>query len=149
MTTTEQYIRSNRQRRNAKTGNISEEHVIALLRRHGYKRVEAIERAWIIKRAGGKIISAIPKKKVSGDIKAMTKDGKIVHVEVKCRQEKLLYSDFEKHQVEALSDVVKYNGIAFAAWYRNPYEIVLLRWPIKGFGPRKSITWEQAKQWSI
>ncbi len=116
-----------------------------LLRLLGYKRVEAIERAWIIKRARGKIISAIPKKKVSGDIKAMTEDGKIVHVEVKCRQEKLLYSDFKKHQIEALCDIVRYNGIALAAWYRNPFKILLLRWPIEGFGPRKSISWEQAK----
>lgn len=110
------------------------------LRDHGYNCIEKIYTGCVFLRG-----KWTPVKKVSGDFKAISKAGKAVHVEVKCRQDKLCYSDFERHQVDALNDISQANGESLVIWSQNPYEIVLLRWPIEGFGPRKSISWEQAK----
>lgn len=146
--------RSIRGRRNAKAGNRSEEIVCSLLRQTGFVMVEPINRAWIIHRSGGRITGASPAKKVSGDISAMTIDGKKVLAEVKTRQDgddgaKLLFSAIEKHQAEALDTVHRFRGVALLVWYRNPYEIAVMRWPIPGFKPRTSLRWDDAKNLDI
>ena len=150
MITAKQYRHQQRGKRNARAGNRSEEHVCALLRRMGYVLVEPVHRAWIIQRKDGKIVGAIPAKKVSGDISAMTKDGRKVLAEVKSRETRtrkgdlvLRYSALEQHQIAALDCVARHGGVALLVWYKSPHEILVMDWPVQGFGPRKSLAWDQ------
>ena len=133
--------------RNRKKGSKAEDIVAHALEAAGYLCIEPIETGWTIIRKydpvkkQSVIVSAFPKKKVSGDIKAIEPGtGRAVHVEVKARPDNLVYSALEDHQVKALDRVVAAGGVGILAWVRG-LECRLYRWPVAGFGPGKSLKW--------
>ena len=133
--------------RNRKRGAKAEDIAAAALAAAGYVCIEPIETGWVIIRKYNPvkretvIVSAFPKKQVSGDLKAIEPGtGRAVHVEVKSREDKLLYSSLEHHQVDALRKIVDAGGIGIVAWV-NGCDCRLYQWPIDGFGPGKSLKW--------
>ncbi len=144
--------RSETSRRNAKRGNKTEEIAGRYLKSLGFLFVEPIERAWIIirkydpKRKKSRITGAVPKKKVSGDFTAIEPGtGRYVHIEVKSMHDKIMWSNLEPHQIEALNDKHKAGALCLLVWVRSPIEIKAMEWPVFGFGPRKSVKWDDIK----
>ena len=112
----------------------------------GFHCIERIRTGWRIKWINGKVVSAKPKEKVSGDFNCIGKNGQYIHVEVKQRGSgKLFFSDLEEHQVEAMDERVKYGALVLLIWVQSPTELKALQWPIDGLKPGKSILWEQIK----
>lgn len=138
--------RSMNGRANKRNGDIAERIVMEMLRQLGYKKIEKIETGFSVVRQGKRIVSAFPKAKVSGDIRAIGPRGVTVHCEVKYRPYATLkYSDFEPHQLKHLQEVSEAKGVAYAAWVISlyPAKLYLLEWPFpvrKGRG----MTQEQA-----
>ena len=115
-------IRSATNSRNRKKGAKAEDVAAEALRAAGYACVEPIETGWTIIRKYNPvkktsvIASAFPKKKVSGDIKAIQPgSGRMVHVEVKSYLGNLAFSVLADHQVEALDRVNNYGEIGRAS----------------------------------
>lgn len=134
---------SRNRKRGAKAENIAAEAMFLA----GYVCIEPIETGWVIIRkyqpATKKtvIVSAFPKKKVSGDLKAIEpRTGRAVHAEVKSRPGNLQYSALEDHQVAALDNVVDAGGIGLLIWVRG-MDCRIYKWPVNGFGPGKSLKW--------
>ena len=130
---------------NAKRGNATETIAEIWLKQNGFACIERIERSWIPKWKGGKIVGSIPNKKVSGDITAIDPHtGRHVHVEVKSRKADVLrWSDFEGHQIEALNRKVEAKALCLVMWVKSPAEIQVYEWPVDGFGPGRSLNWEE------
>jgi len=139
-------MKSIHQRHRVKTGKRSEKLAERYLKSLGLLHVEPIETGWVILRSGNRIKSAFPKKKVSGDFIAMEPEtARLVHIEVKHRQaDRLPWSVFEDHQIEKMNAKTEDGALCLVLWVRG-MEIKSLRWPIPGFGPRKSIKWEKIK----
>ena len=145
-------MRSERSRRNVKRGYKSQDVAEKYLRKIGFLFVEPIETGWVIIRKydsrtkKNKIVHAFPKKKVSGDFTCVERGtGRAIHIEVKSMPDKLLWSNFEPHQIEALNEKSKENVLCFVAWVRSPVEVKLLQWPIFGFKKGKSVKWEDVR----
>jgi len=135
-----------RGKQNAKTGIFGEAMAERWLWSQGFKCVSSIETGWRIRRVNGKIVGAKQKVKVAGDFTAMTKTGRFVFAEVKVRGSgKLLFSDLEKHQVEALDERVKYGALCLLIWIMSPTELKALQWPIAGFKKNNSLRWDNIK----
>lgn len=139
--TVELFRDSVRNRENVKLGLRVEDAAMRLLWRCGDNCIEKIYTGCVYK-----CRRWFPVKRVSGDFKAISKDGKHVHVEVKYRDGKLCWSDFKAHQIEALNDISLAKGESLVIWARNRFDLLLFRWPIEGFGPGKSICWEMAQR---
>lgn len=81
-------------------------------------------------------------RKVAGDIRCVGEDGRSVLVEVKWRPERLVFSDLENHQIDALNEHQYVGGMSLLAWcHRGGAE--LLYWSellLMGFGPGSYIT---------
>lgn len=112
------------------------------------RMVEKIHVGWrllrTVNRRGSQTLAwIVPQKKVSGDYRAITDTGRSVLIEVKYRDEKLLWSNLAKHQVEALNEHVTYGGLSLLIWVTSE-EAFVLRWPVEGFAPRKSLTVDKA-----
>lgn len=140
-------VRAETNSRNRKRGAKAEDIAAEALAAAGYVCIEPIETGWTIIRKYNPatkksvIASAFPKKTVSGDLKAIEPGtGRAVHVEVKSREDKLIYSDLENHQVAALKNVVDAGGIGLLAWV-NGCQCRLYKWPVSGFGPGKALKW--------
>lgn len=148
MTEFRKYEKSAQNSRNRKKG-AKAEHIAALaLERAGFMCIEPIETGWTIIRKYNPakkesvIVSAFPKKKVSGDLKAIEKGtGRAVHVEVKAYPNNLRYSVLADHQIDALNRVVAAGAIGILAWVRG-FECRLYQWPIPGYCKGKSLKWE-------
>jgi hypothetical protein len=139
--------RSARNRINRREGDEAQEIVERFMREQGFRCVERIETGFSVIRKGRQIVGAFPKRAVSGDIKAIGSRRKAVHVEVKHRPgDRLLWSAFEKHQIEAMENVTKAGGMAFVAWVTSLYppKLFWLLWPIPGLRKGKSLTHEDA-----
>jgi len=105
----------------------------------GLERIRPIHRSWKVKRAGGKITAAFPDAKVDGDLSAVIPPyGRSVLVEVKSRERRLTYSDFEPHQIAAMTDHIKHGGVALVVWW-NDDGLRIMRWPVTGLAPGKGI----------
>jgi hypothetical protein len=142
------YQQADRNRRNTKIGKKGQDIAMKTLAAAGYVCIEPIETGWTIIRKydprtkKSVIVSAFPKEKVSGDIKAIDPTtGKAVHVECKAVSGNLKYSELDPHQVKALDMVVKSGAISILAWVRG-FDCKLYHWPIDGFGPGKGLRWE-------
>lgn len=133
-----------RGRRNTKRGSAIEQIAELWLKQKGYACVERIETPWRIHRERGKVVSATPKKKVSGDFTAIDPNtGRHVHVEVKSRdRDTLRWSDFEQHQIDAMDEKTLAGAQCLVMWIKSPDAMRIFEWPICGFGPRKSIPWD-------
>ena len=131
---------------NKRNGDIAERITMEMFRQLGYKKIEKIETGFSVVRRGKQIVSAYPKAKVSGDIRAIGPRGITIHCEVKYRPNATLkMSDFEPHQLTHMQEVHDAKGIAFISWVISlcPAKLYLLEWPIpikKGRG----LTREQA-----
>lgn len=131
--------------KNTRRGEQTEKAAALWLKRAGFLEVEKIETPWRVIRRGGRIVGATPKKQVSGDFTAIhPESGQYVHVEVKSRdRDRLHWSDFEKHQIDALDRKAKAGALGVILWVRSPVEIKWWVWPVEGFGPGKSLKWEE------
>lgn len=126
---------------NRKRGADCEQIIMNRLRAIGYAMVEKIETGM---RANGSYI-----KKVSGDIRAIEQgSGRAVLCEVKHRPRKLVYSDLQAHQHESLQLAHDSGAIALLAWISSA-GVYIMRYPICGFVPKKSLNDEQAALFCI
>lgn len=84
--------------------------------------------------------------KVSGDRRAIIPEyGISVLVEVKTRLDsKLSTSDFEKHQLQALTTHVENGGISLIVWVHES-GVYVLNYPINGWGKNYPLSPEQAR----
>jgi hypothetical protein len=127
-------------------GKIGQEHAAAALRRLGVNMVEKI----------GTPVKLIPARvkgtykvvwgeKVSGDHRGILEDGTSVLAETKTIMDRnLVWSDLRDHQPERLSEHAQYGGVSLLVWVHSS-GVYVMRWPVRGFGPRKSITPEVAQ----
>lgn len=84
--------------------------------------------------------------KVSGDHRGVIGNGLSVLAETKTIQDRnLRYSDLREHQPGKLSEHTEYGGISLLVWVHGTGAYVM-RWPIEGFGPGKSISHERAEE---
>ena len=87
---------------------------------------------------------------VSGDYEGVLPDGRRMLAEVKRRDDRLLWSDLKLHQRQALDENHRNNAVSLVVWVHT-YGCNVMRWPIDGFGPRKSLTISQAEllEWDM
>jgi hypothetical protein len=147
-----------RGRRNRAVGNQCEAIVHRALEHAGAQLVEAVHTPWRIQRGMRQgrsvIIGATPMQKVSGDFRAVLPSGRSVLCEVKHREGRLVFSDFEKHQREALTNHSAAGGCSLIAWvvlepattcWLMPWDLVVAL----GFRERTSLTPEQAEAMTL
>lgn len=134
-------------KRNQKSGEFGEAIVRRELDRRGFRMVEKVNTPWKVLWRNGKPFHAFPMEKVSGDfigIEPLT--GRKVLVEVKAKDEGTFpYSMLEEHQARALQENHICNGVSLLALVRG-MKAQIHRWPIDGFGPGKSLKWQEAFQ---
>lgn len=84
--------------------------------------------------------------KVSGDRRALVPgSGVSVLIETKTILDRnLRWSDLRDHQPGRLDYHVELGGISLLAWVHQT-GVYVLQWPVPDFGPRKSITVDQAR----
>lgn len=84
--------------------------------------------------------------KVKGDIWGIEPEtGRSILAESKERTaDRLMFSDLQKHQVEALDEHSDCNGLTYLIWL-HPSDVYVMRWPIQGFVPGTSLSVEQAR----
>lgn len=99
-------------------GREGEALVAAWLRDHGYHMVEKCEVAFR-KGADGELHA---RGKVSGDFRAVGRDGQSVLVEVKSHAGSLPHGAFRVHQLEALSAHSSFGGLSLIAWVDTTFE---------------------------
>lgn len=127
-------------RANKKRGDAVERRVGRLLSDMGYVMVEKVNTPWKIIRAGGKIVDAVPERKVSGDFRGVNTLGQSMLCEVKSRATRLPWSAFEPHQIEALDEHAKYSAHTWVFFHDTTTDrISRFRWPVDGFGPGQSL----------
>ena len=85
------------------------------------------------------------KYRVSADFRALTNEGRSVLVEVKARDDKLVWSDLKDHQRSALTEHHLANGLSLLVWITGS-DVFVLRWPIDNFGYRKKALTPQRAQ---
>jgi penicillin-binding protein-related factor A (putative recombinase) len=131
-------------KKNQKAGEFGEAVVRRALERRGVKMVEKVNTPWKVLWRNGRPFHAFPVEKVSGDfigIQAMT--GRKVLVEVKFKDKGTFpYSMLEDHQIRALNENHLLGGISILALARGA-KTQIHSWPISGFGPGKSLKWEE------
>lgn len=122
-------------------GKIGQEHAAAALRRIGVNMVEKI----------GTPVKTIPARvkgtytvvygeKVSGDHRGILDDGTSVLAETKTIMDRnLVWSDLRDHQPGRLDQHAEFGGVSLLVWVHTT-GVYVMRWPVAGFGPRKSIT---------
>lgn len=117
------------------------------LKAYGVEMVEQIATPYIIsdRREDG-WVRIKHKSKVSGDRRGVMADGsgRRVLAEVKStNHDRIIWSRLEDHQVRALDKNNRLKAVSLLVLVFSQQAYVL-RWPVEGFGPRKSITQEQA-----
>lgn len=110
---------------------------------------EPVHTPWrILRDAAGRITSAYPVEKVSGDIRAIAPGGRSVLAEVKVRDHNLRWTDLEPHQRHALSEHNRLGGLSLLIWLHTTGAYIL-PWPLPAFGPRLPLTPAQAAALTI
>jgi hypothetical protein len=83
--------------------------------------------------------------KVSGDHRGVLPGGRSVLAETKTILDRpLCWSDLRDHQPERLTNHHEAGGLSLLVWVHET-GVFVLRWPIPGFGPRKSIALDYAR----
>ena len=128
-------------------GKIGQEHAAAALRRIGVNMVEKIGTPVKIIPARVKgTYTVVWGEKVSGDHRGILDDGTSVLAETKTIMDRnLVWSDLREHQPERLDQHAEFGGVSLLVLVHKS-GVYVMRWPVPGFGPRKSITPEQAQQ---
>lgn len=89
------------------------------------------------------------KAKVAGDRRAVRHDGISILAETKTITDgNLVWSNFKDHQPDKLDEHAQY-AISLVVWVRGVDEVFIMRWPLPGFKPGKSITPQAAKLLNI
>lgn len=137
-------------RQQDRIGKIGQEHAAAALRRLGVNMVEKIGTPVKIIPARVKgTYTVVWGEKVSGDHRGILANGVSVLAETKTIMDRnLVWSDLREHQPGALSQHAEYGGVSLLVWVHST-GVYVMRWPIVGFGPRKSITPERAQELDI
>lgn len=142
---------SERGRSSQDLGEAGETMCRALMAKHGLVCIERVHTPWKVtwKMAGGQrvIDKAWPVERVSGDFIAMDPvTGKKAHVEAKATEEedRIIFSRFKPHQIEALESTVKHNGISFI-FVMIQSKGFLLSWPVEGFSSGSSLVLKNNK----
>lgn len=87
--------------------------------------------------------------RVAGDHHGILPGGRAVLAETKTILDRnLQWSDMREHQPDALSQHAELGGLALLVWVHST-GVYVLRWPVPGFGPRKSIKPETARALNI
>lgn len=126
-------------------GKIGQEQAAAALRRVGVEMVERIgtPTKLIPARVAG-TYKVIWGEKVSGDHRGILPGGISVLAETKTiMYRNLAWSDLRDHQPGRLDQHAEFGGVSLLVWVHSS-GVYVMRWPVDGFGPRKSITPEQA-----
>ena len=120
-------------------GKVGEEIAAMLMRAAGVKMVEKIATPIIVYARKRDWVKIAYTERVSGDWRGIMPDGRRVLAEVKSRDGNLRWSDLKAHQVAALDNNHRYNGVSLLVWIHIDFNVIL-RWPIQGFDrPRTSI----------
>lgn len=132
-----------------KKGQAGEDIATNALKRIGCLMVEEIGTPFKItnrKTFGGRTwLQGFWKAKVAGDRRAVRRDGISILAETKTITEgNLVWSNFKEHQPDKLDEHAQY-AISLVVWVKSIDEVFIMRWPIPGFGPKKSITPQAAK----
>ena len=126
-------------RASQRLGKRAEEAVRLALQAAGFRMIERVATPWTVTFREGRPQAAFPVAKVSGDFRAVEPGtGRSVLVEVKCRSGRLRWSDLRPHQRRALEEHHRLGGISILAWV-TAWDVRLLRWPVEGFGPGRSL----------
>lgn len=139
-------------RHNQRTSEQAQDIVMETMKGMGFKCVERIETGFAVIRTNGKITGAYPKRRVSGDIRAIGHNGQAIHCECKYRpgkgeeEPRLKWGDFEPHQIEHFDNVINASGAAFVAWVvcLYPARLFFLQWPVSGLKKGKSLRYSEA-----
>lgn len=134
---------------NRKDGNIGQMLAMRELELRGLDMVEPIQTGFgLIRAKGGRIVSAFPLERVSGDFRAIL-DGRSVLVEVKTTPGRLPYSQLKPHQHEALQRHHDYGGLSLVAWVYSIEDagVVIFEYPNEAFVPRKSVKVGDVEEW--
>jgi hypothetical protein len=137
-------------RREDRIGKIGQEHAAAALRRIGVNMVEKIGTPvkLIPARVKG-TYTVVYGEKVSGDHRGILDDGTSVLAETKTIMDRnLVWSDLRDHQPGRLEEHAEFGGVSLLVWVHSS-GVYVMRWPVAGFGPRKSITQEQAEALNV
>lgn len=137
-------------RQQDRIGKIGQEHAAAALRRLGVNMVEKIGTPVKIIPARVKgTYTVIWGEKVSGDHRGILANGVSVLAETKTIMDRnLVWSDLREHQPDALSQHANFGGLSLLVWVHST-GVYVMRWPVAGFGSRKSITPERAQELDI
>ena len=137
-------------RQQDRIGKIGQEHAAAALRRLGVNMVEKIGTPVKIIPARVKgTYTVVWGEKVSGDHRGILANGVSVLAETKTIMDRnLVWSDLREHQPDALSQHASFSGLSLLVWVHST-GVYVMRWPVPGFGPRKSITPERAQELDI
>ena len=137
--------------RNKRKGTALEDMIVSRLRLMGLRAVEKIGIPTVF--ANGRLVFS---EKVPGDIRAVCPgSGRAVLVECKNystvdkdgNARNLPYSALEPHQHRGLQEVHDAGGVALLAW-RTKDRVYIVRFPIPGFVPGKSLTPAMAEQYA-
>jgi hypothetical protein len=141
-------MKNSLQSANRKAGNAGEAIAAMELSRRGVEFVEPIRTGWgIVRGKGGRIVDAFPIEKVSGDlIGIIPHTGQFVRAEVKTTDGRLPYSQLEPHQHAALQRHHELGGLSLLVWVHDGV-VSVMRYPVAGFAPRKSIRAEDVVEW--
>lgn len=131
-------------------GKIGQLRAASALRRVGVNMVEKIGTPVKIIPARVKgTYTVVWGEKVSGDHRGILADGTSVLAETKTILDRnLTWSDLRDHQPGRLEEHAGFGGVSLLVWVHSS-GIYVMRWPVAGFGPRKSITPEQADQLNV
>lgn len=129
------------------------EHTVAAYRRKGKALIHKIPNAWIVQRAGKRIVSAFPEKKSTVDFAGVLPNGRAIAFEAKSTANRTSFplSMIEAHQIEYLRQHLQYGGISFFLVefsklnevYLLPFEYVEKYLEVAADGGRKSIPYPE------
>jgi hypothetical protein len=132
-------------RREDRTGKAGEELAESVLRSLGIEQIERVSTpVKLIPSQYPGLFKVIFGEKVIGDRRGILPGGRSVLIEVKTILDRnLCWSDLRLHQPEGLSRHSELGGMSLLVWVHSS-GVYVMRWPIDGFGPGKSITPNQA-----
>jgi len=132
-------------RREDRTGKVGEELAESVLRSLGIEQIERVSTpVKLIPSQYPGLFKVIFGEKVIGDRRGILPGGRSVLIEVKTILDRnLCWSDLRLHQPEGLSRHSELGGMSLLVWVHSS-GVYVMRWPIDGFGPGKSITPNQA-----
>jgi hypothetical protein len=109
----------------------------------GVRQVCRIETGWRVKRAGKRIVGAVPMAKVTADWRGIWpligyewRRGTSVMAEAKERSDRLVYSDLEPHQHAALAEHHSHGGLSLVVAIYEDRTVAIIQYPCAVFQPR-------------